>query len=95
MVLDFEKAFLNGPMQRRVCVALPPEDARAQGGKMVGLLRKNYGARIDGFRGIQRQDIQLEVDVKDSKIALKPQTGWSKTVWEPRRMRCIQPYCMP
>ena len=46
MVLDFEKAFLNGPMQRRVCVALPPEDARAQGGKMVGLLRKAmYGLR--------------------------------------------------
>ena len=50
---------------------------------MLGLLRKNYGARIDGFRGIQRQDIQLEVDVKDSKIALKHQKGWSKTVWEP------------
>ena len=50
---------------------------------MLGLLRKSYGARIDGFRGMQRQDIQLEVDVKDSKIALKPQKGWSKTVWEP------------
>ena len=46
MAIDFEKAFLNGRMARHVCVRLPPEDARAQGGTNVGYLnRAMYGLR--------------------------------------------------
>ena len=46
MALDFEKAFLNGDMERKVCIVLPAEDARAEGGLKVGLLRKAmYGLR--------------------------------------------------
>ena len=46
MVLDFEKAFLNGSMERDVCIELPPEDARRQGGRNVGYLRRAmYGLR--------------------------------------------------
>ena len=44
MALDFEKAFLNGDMERKVCIALPAEDARAEGGLKVGLLRKAMSA---------------------------------------------------
>ena len=46
MVLDFEKAFLNGAMERDVCIELPLEDARRDGGKNVGYLKKAmYGLR--------------------------------------------------
>ena len=46
MTLDFEKAFLNGLMVRDVCIELPSEDGRGQGGKFVGHLRKAmYGLR--------------------------------------------------
>ena len=46
MALDFEKAFLNGKMERCVCIVLPAEDARSDGGRMVGLLHKAmYGLR--------------------------------------------------
>ena len=49
---------------------------------ILGLLRKNYGARIDGFRLLQREDIQSERKAKDSKISLQPQKGWTKSKWE-------------
>ena len=46
MALDFEKAFLNGVMERQVCIVLPEEDGRRCGGEMVGLLhRAMYGLR--------------------------------------------------
>ena len=46
MTLDFEKAFLNGSVLRDVCIALPPEDSRADGGANVGYLRRAmYGLR--------------------------------------------------
>ena len=46
MAIDFEKAFLNGNMQRPVCIRLPPEDGRGEGGRYVGFLNKAmYGLR--------------------------------------------------
>ena len=46
MTLDFEKAFLNGSVLRDVCINLPEEDGRANGGENVGYLRKAmYGLR--------------------------------------------------
>ena len=46
MALDFEKAFLNGVMERQVCIVLPLEDSRRRGGEKVGLLqRAMYGLR--------------------------------------------------
>ena len=46
MALDFEKAFLNGNIKRDVCIVLPPEDTRSNGGLNVGYLRKAmYGLR--------------------------------------------------
>ena len=53
------------------------------GHAVLGLLRKNYGARLDGFRKLQRKDIQLGSSAKDSKIVLQPQKGWTKSKWEP------------
>ena len=46
MALDFEKAFLNSDFEHRVCIDLPPEDGRVEGGRQVGLLRNAmYGLR--------------------------------------------------
>ena len=46
MAIDFEKAFLNGVMTRHVCIRLPPEDGRAQGGQYIGYFqRAMYGLR--------------------------------------------------
>ena len=46
MALDFEKAFLNSDIEREVCIVLPQEDSRGEGGRRVGLLRKAmYGLR--------------------------------------------------
>ena len=39
MGIDFEKAFLNGHMSRDVCIRLPVEDARSEGGESGRLLR--------------------------------------------------------
>ena len=35
MAIDFEKAFLDGFMQRQVCIRLPPEDARGENGRYM------------------------------------------------------------
>ena len=40
MALDFEKAFLYGDMEREVCIVLPVEDPRSDGGRNVGYLKK-------------------------------------------------------
>ena len=46
VALDFEKAFLNGDMEREVCIFLPAEDPRSDGGRNVGYLKKAmYGLR--------------------------------------------------
>ena len=37
MTLDFEKAFLNGLVLRDVCIVLPEEDGRSQGGRFVDI----------------------------------------------------------
>ena len=50
---------------------------------MLGLLRRSYGARVDGFRLLRRRDIQLTECVEESKILLRPQKGWNKSSWEP------------
>ena len=46
MALDFDKAFLNGVMERQVCIVLPEEDSRRCNGAKVGLLKRAmYGLR--------------------------------------------------
>ena len=44
--MEFKKAFLNGRVTREICIELPDEDEKKDGGRMVGLLhRAMYGLR--------------------------------------------------
>ena len=46
MLLDVKKAFLYGYLQRKVYIELPPEDAKSEGGQLMGRLNKAmYGLR--------------------------------------------------
>ena len=46
MLVDVQKAFLYGEVQRTVYIELPPEDPMFQSGEWVGVLKKAmYGLR--------------------------------------------------
>ena len=42
MALDFEKVFLNSDIEREVCIVLPQEDSRGEGGRRVDCFAKQW-----------------------------------------------------